>query len=59
MPRYFLKEMGIVPEVYFSTHAKILKGVNAKSFLPASKNDFLKLRNILDDLALLEKNHDR
>ncbi len=42
-----------------SEHAKILKHVGAKSFLPASSNDFMKLSNIINELELLEKKHGR
>ena len=36
-------------------HAKILEGVDADSFLPASINDFSKLEEVINELQLLEK----
>ena len=36
-------------------HAKILEGVDAGGFLPAGVNDFIKLKEIINELQLLEK----
>jgi phosphonate transport system substrate-binding protein len=40
-------------------HAKILEGVDAGSFLPAGVNDFIKLKEIISELRLLEKTESR